>query len=79
MIEHSFKERKVIGMSRETPVWNLPSEAVSPELIDAIAAGLKDLRYGALEIVVHDGRVVQIERREKFKWNAEPVAKFSRS
>lgn len=28
---------------------------------------LRELRYGSIEIVIHDGRVVQIERREKLR------------
>lgn len=28
---------------------------------------LRDLRFGSVEIVVHDGRVVQIERRERLR------------
>ena len=25
------------------------------------------LRYGSIEIVIHDGRITQIERRERFR------------
>jgi hypothetical protein len=28
---------------------------------------LQGLRYGSMEITVHDGRIVQIERREKMR------------
>ncbi len=28
---------------------------------------LHGLRYGSIEIVIHDGRVVQIERKEKLR------------
>ena len=38
-----------------------------PAALAAIARALKDLRYGSLEIVVHDGRIVQLERREKVR------------
>ncbi|MGD0960081.1 MAG: YezD family protein [Methylomonas sp.] len=34
-----------------------------------IAALLKDIRFGSLEVVVHDGRVVQIDKRERFRIN----------
>ena len=43
---------------------------LSPELARAwppIADALAGLEYGAVEIVVHNGRIVQIERREKFR------------
>jgi hypothetical protein len=34
------------------------------ELVDA----LWSIRYGAIELVIHDGRVVQLERREKVRF-----------
>jgi hypothetical protein len=35
--------------------------------IDKILAALQDLRFGSVEITVHEGRIVLIERREKFR------------
>ena len=32
-----------------------------------IARALDGLKYGSVEIVVHNGRIVQIERREKVR------------
>jgi hypothetical protein len=32
-----------------------------------VRKALEDLRFGSVEIVVQDGRVVQIERREKIR------------
>ena len=37
------------------------------ELIEAILRAIAGLRYGSVEIVVHDAKVVQIERREKLR------------
>lgn len=46
-----------------------PAEtAVSAEVLARIVQSLEQLRYGSLEIVVHDGKVVQIERREKLRF-----------
>ncbi|HXG29010.1 MAG TPA: YezD family protein [Nevskiales bacterium] len=42
------------------------SEPGTPVLHQILRA-LHRLRYGAVEIVVHDGRIVQIERREKLR------------
>lgn len=28
---------------------------------------LKDIRFGSIEIVIHDSKIVQIERKEKFR------------
>lgn len=33
----------------------------------AILLALKGIRYGSVEIIVHDSRVVQIERKEKMR------------
>jgi hypothetical protein len=41
------------------------------ETIQLIQTLLQGMRYGAIEIVVHDGRVVQIERKEKFRPTSE--------
>jgi hypothetical protein len=40
-------------------------DALRPELHRA----LRGLRFGSVEIVVHDGRVVQIERRERVRFD----------
>jgi hypothetical protein len=44
---------------------------VSEALVLELVAALKGLRYGSVEIVVHDSRVVQIERREKMRLSPE--------
>jgi hypothetical protein len=40
---------------------------VSPEVQEQIARALHGLRFGSVEIIVHDSRVVQIERTEKLR------------
>jgi hypothetical protein len=39
------------------------------EIATQVAAILKDIRFGSVEIVIHDGRVVQIDKRERFRIN----------
>ncbi|MCQ8179935.1 YezD family protein [Methylomonas sp. SURF-1] len=41
--------------------------AQQQELVQQIVSILQGLRFGSVEIVVHDGRVVQIEKHEKFR------------
>jgi hypothetical protein len=36
-----------------------------PEVLREILQTLQTLRYGSIEIIVQDGKVVQIERKEK--------------
>jgi hypothetical protein len=35
--------------------------------LELVAAQVAALRYGLVQVVVHDGRVVQIERTEKIR------------
>ena len=46
----------------ELPTHDRPSPS---EVEQAIQLALKGLRFGSVEIVVHDSKVVQIERKEK--------------
>jgi hypothetical protein len=38
-----------------------------------ILAALRDIRFGSVEIVIQDSRVVQIERREKVRLDREGI------
>jgi hypothetical protein len=42
-----------------------------PVLLRELREALRAIRYGAIELVIHDGRVVQLERREKVRFDAE--------
>ena len=44
-------------------------------LLREIHNALNGLRYGAVEITVHNGQVVQIERKEKFRLQAPSGSK----
>ncbi len=50
-----------------------------PAVLQAIVAGLRELRFGSLEITVHNARVVQIEKREKVRFDGDPVARDSKN
>lgn len=45
----------------------LPLESIS----DAVKSIQESTGYGSIEIVVHDGRIVQIERREKVRFDTK--------
>lgn len=36
-----------------------------------LRAALREIRYGSLEIVIHDARIVQIERRQKVRFDSD--------
>ena len=46
----------------ETEALPLP-----PSLLRELREALLTIRFGAIELVIHDGRVVQLERREKIR------------
>ncbi|QDC44438.1 YezD family protein [Methylophilus medardicus] len=50
-------------------------EAVLAVVAAAIAAVQRDTGYGSIEITVHDGRVTQIERREKVRFDQQIKSK----
>jgi hypothetical protein len=40
-----------------------------------ILRSIKSVRFGSVEITIHDSRVVQIERKEKLRFAAVPRAR----
>ena len=42
-----------------------PSEILLPAWLEIVRQKVEGLRYGVVQIVVHDSRVTQIERTEK--------------
>lgn len=52
-------------MDRMNPKAPSPDDQ---DLAALVASLIKDLRFGAVEITVHEGRVVQVERKEKYRF-----------
>jgi hypothetical protein len=53
-----------------SPATGYPGDAgelQSERLTDKILRALSGIRYGSVEIIVHEGRVVQIERIERLR------------
>jgi hypothetical protein len=46
----------------------------SKQIALQIADILQDIRFGSVEVVVHDGRVVQIDKRERFRVNEQKTS-----
>jgi hypothetical protein len=40
-------------------------------MTEQIATALKEIKFGSLEIIIHDGKIVQIEKKEKIRFNLE--------
>ena len=45
----------------------MPHAPVSSEVLEQIAQAIHSLRYGTVQITVHDDRVVQIEKHERIR------------
>ena len=52
-------------MKKECVESHHTSADVMAKLLDAI----EGIRYGSVEIIIHDGRIVQIERKEKVRFD----------
>jgi hypothetical protein len=46
---------------------NGATSSQTKQVLDEISQALSGLRFGSIEIVVHEGKVTQIERKEKFR------------
>ncbi len=51
-------------MSVVTPLRVDPEEK---KVLELIAEALRSIQFGAVEIILHNGQVVQIERKEKIR------------
>lgn len=56
-------------------VARVPEEDLDPQIALEILRAIGDISYGSVEVVVHDGRVVQIERKEKVRFASEGQAR----
>lgn len=59
------KELNVMSSGSHEAMFPYSEQAVE----QAILLALKGIRYGSVEIMVHDSRVVQIERKEKTRFD----------
>ena len=57
------------------PDFGFHSLHLPPLLLRELEQALRTIRYGSVELVIHEGRVVQLERREKVRVEAEVTQK----
>ena len=53
--------------------------ALNPQLEREILDAVRGIRYGSVEVVVHDAKVVQVVRTEKVRFDAPRDARSSAS
>lgn len=58
---------------RETPAGT-EIEIELPPWLDAVRSQVESIRFGQVQIVVHDSRVVQIEKVEKIRFDSKATA-----
>ncbi|MGB7749896.1 MAG: YezD family protein [Verrucomicrobiia bacterium] len=56
---------------------SLPSGAI-PEWLELVWRQIGSLRYGAVEIVVHNSQVIQIEKIERVRMDNKPPSETNR-
>jgi hypothetical protein len=49
------------------PDFGVHSLHLPPLILRELEQALRTIRYGSVELVIHEGRVVQLERREKVR------------
>ena len=57
--------KELLNMSTQQRV--IQSQEQNQDIAHKILLAIKDLRFGSVEVVIHDSKVVQIERREKIR------------
>lgn len=50
----------------------IQSQEQNEDIAHRILLAIKDLRFGSVEVVIHDSKVVQIERKEKIRIGSNP-------
>lgn len=68
-----MKERDTMRRNDPPPIQNVagipPVNLPLSEHERAVIAALRDIAYGEIEVVVHNTRIVQITRSQKFRFN----------
>ena len=57
---------------------SIPSPIPPAELERLVLDAIAGIRFGAVEVTIHDGRIVQIEKREKVRAEPAPFAHAQR-
>jgi hypothetical protein len=58
-------------LAQPTDTGGSEPTSLPPGLLHELILALSSIRYGAIELVIHDGRVVQLEKREKVRLQTE--------
>jgi hypothetical protein len=67
-MNHESPLDKPIGASRRNPDW-----------LDVVREKVEQLKFGSIQIIVHEGRVTQVESIEKTRFSSAPSTRTSQS
>ena len=67
MYEHRSEAAREYEMNAPLQQANAFLDETHRQLTQQILRALQEIRYGSVEIVIHDSKVVQIERKEKIR------------
>ena len=68
-----YREVEMAHRHHELP--SIHQAHVDDDVLAEIKRQLTQIQYGSLEISVHNGQIVQLERREKKRWGKAENAK----
>ncbi len=60
-----MKVESILNRGHDAPLQSDPGD----EILRRIANAISGVRFGSIEVVIQDSRVVQIERKEKFRFD----------
>ncbi len=56
---------------RSTEASDLHADSPLSRELREVLRSIRSINYGSVEIVIHDSRIVQIERKEKFRFDRD--------
>ena len=56
-------------MTSEVPKKSLADRTI--DTVNQISKIIQSIRFGSVEIVIHDGKIVQVERKEKLRFDTK--------
>ncbi len=56
-------------MTSEVPKKSLADSTI--DTVNQISKIVQSIRFGSVEIVIHDGKIVQVERKEKLRFDTK--------
>ena len=66
-------------METPMPYVNGCLDETDHHLATTILRAIREIRYGSVEIIIHDSRIVQIERKEKIRMDRDSAHSTQRA